>query len=81
MESFNLPEPQEPFVDAERAAAFLSLERKTLLELARKGRLPGYPIGAGQRRMWRFRLSELAHWMRTAVHSHQRPGSCSRRIS
>lgn len=81
MESFNLPEPQEPFVDAAKAAAFLSLQRKTLLELARKDRLPGYPIGAGQRRMWRFRLSELAHWMRTAVHSQQRPGSCSRRVS
>jgi len=30
------------------------------LELARRGELPAYPLGQGQRRIWRFRLSELA---------------------
>ncbi len=72
---------QEPFVDAERAAAFLDLRRKTLLELARKGKLPGYPIGFGRRRMWKFRISELEHWMQREVNSAQRLRSCSRRIS
>jgi len=72
---------QEPFVDAERAASFLSMRRKTLLELARRGKLPGHPVGAGQRRMWKFRISELDHWMSQAVNSSQRPGLGSRRIS
>ncbi|WP_399255175.1 helix-turn-helix domain-containing protein [Terriglobus tenax] len=72
---------QEPFVDAERAASFLSMRRKTLLELARRGRLPGHPVGSGQRRMWKFRISELDHWMSAAVNLCQRPGPCSRRVS
>jgi hypothetical protein len=50
----------EPFVDAARAAEFLSLKPRRLLELARAGRLPAYPLGDGVRRVWRFRLSELS---------------------
>ena len=50
----------EPFVDATRAAEFLSIRPRQLLELARANIVPGHPIGAGKRRVWRFRLSELA---------------------
>ena len=50
----------EPFVDAEKAAAFLSLRPRRLLELARAGTIPAYPLGDRQRRVWRFRLSEVA---------------------
>lgn len=53
-------DPLEPFVDADQAAKFLFLTRRHVLELARAGKLPGYPIGGGARRVWRFRLSELA---------------------
>jgi Helix-turn-helix domain len=53
-------EALEPFVDADEAARFLSLTRRRLLELARAGSLPGHPVGDGARRVWRFRLSELA---------------------
>jgi hypothetical protein len=59
----------EPFVDAGHAAAFLAMSRKTLLVLARKGILPGHPIGDGVRKIWRFRLSELEHWMQGEVNS------------
>jgi hypothetical protein len=52
--------PLEPFVDAARAAEFLSLKPRRVLELARAGQLPAYPLGDGLRRVWRFRLSELA---------------------
>src|SRR5258705_13879644 len=52
--------PLEPFVDAARAADFLSLKPRRVLELARSGELPAYPLGIGKRRVWRFRLSELA---------------------
>jgi excisionase family DNA binding protein len=54
------PETPEAFVDADQAAKFLSLTRRRILELARAGKLPGHPIGDGARRVWRFRLSELA---------------------
>jgi Helix-turn-helix domain len=50
----------EPFVDSARAADFLSLKPRRVLELARSGELPAYPLGTGKRRVWRFRLSELA---------------------
>ena len=59
----------EPFVDAERAAEFLAMSRKTLLALARKGHLPGHPVGQGIRKVWKFRLSELDSWMKTGVRS------------
>ena len=53
-------EASERFVDADEAARFLSLTRRRLLDLARAGQLPAHPIGLGARRVWRFRLSELA---------------------
>ncbi len=55
----NLEKP-EAFVDADEAAKFLSLTRRRILDLARAKKLPGHPIGDGARRVWRFRLSELA---------------------
>lgn len=68
------PEEPESFVDADEAAKFLSLNRRRILELARAGKLPGHPIGDGTRRVWRFRLSELA----TAISSKPKSGFASR---
>jgi excisionase family DNA binding protein len=70
----------EPYVDAKSAAQYLSISPKKLLDLARSGRIPAHGIG-GFRKMWRFRLSELDHWMQTEVTSAQRLRPCSRRIS
>jgi hypothetical protein len=64
----------EPFVDADRASEFLSLTRRRILELARSGKLPGHPVGEGARRVWRFRLSEIAD----AVSSNNKPWFSSR---
>jgi len=51
----------EPFVSAEEAAAFLSIKRRHLLALARRGIAGAYPLGTGtKRKVWVFRLSELA---------------------
>jgi hypothetical protein len=50
----------EPFVDAEHAAAFIGFRRRRLLQMARAGEIPAHPIGTGQRKTWRFRVSELA---------------------
>jgi hypothetical protein len=48
-------------LDASTAAKFLSVNRRTLLIMARKGRVRAYPLIAGrQRTAWRFRLTELA---------------------
>jgi excisionase family DNA binding protein len=59
----------EPYIEANRAASYLSISRKTLLKKARSGRLPGHPIGDGRKKMWRFRISELDRWMQTEVTS------------
>jgi predicted DNA-binding transcriptional regulator AlpA len=63
MEPLSSLTQQEPFVDAERAASFLAMSRKTLLAKSRCGHLPGHPIGQGPRKIWRFRLSELSRWL------------------
>ena len=67
----------EPFVDAHRAAEFLSIDRETIIRWARKGTIPGHPLGAGRRRVWRFRYSELSTWAGAKVKSSYRP--CSER--
>ena len=59
----------EPFVDAKQAGDFLQLRPRRVLQLARLGQIPAYPIGDGIRKVWRFRLSELATAM---LHSRQR---------
>jgi len=65
------PEALEGFVDADEAGKFLSLNRRRILELARAGKLPGHPIGEGTRRVWRFRLSELANALAKNVFTSQ----------
>jgi hypothetical protein len=51
----------EPFVSATEAAKFLSIGRRYLLALARRGIEGAYPLGTGTcRKTWVFRLSQLA---------------------
>jgi len=51
----------EPFVSADEAAQFLSIKRRYLLELSRRGIAGSYALGTGsKRKVWVFRLSELA---------------------
>jgi excisionase family DNA binding protein len=55
------PETPERFVSADEAARFLSVTRRYVLELARRGIAGAYALGTGsQRKLWVFRLSELA---------------------
>jgi hypothetical protein len=70
-----IPEPPERFVDADEAANFLSLPRRRVLDLARARKLSGHPIGDDSRRIWRFRLSELA----AAMTSQEKSGFISRK--
>jgi hypothetical protein len=60
-------EQLEPFVDAATAAGFLHVSRRRLLDLARAREIPAYPLGQGKRRVWRFRLSELARAMQARI--------------
>src|SRR6516164_3934154 len=59
--AFDTVKAPEPFVSAEEAARFLSVKRRQLLALARRGLAGAYPLGTGTvRKVWVFRLSELA---------------------
>jgi hypothetical protein len=49
----------EPFVDAVAAGDFLRLRPRRVLELARRGEIPAYPLGQGKRRVWRLRSLNL----------------------
>jgi hypothetical protein len=50
----------EPFVDANAVAAHLTVTRRQILEMTRRGLIPGYPLGIGsKRRVWRYKLSEI----------------------
>jgi excisionase family DNA binding protein len=57
----------EFFVDADEAARFLKINRRTLLHWARQGVLPAHPLGLGSRKTWRFLVSELGQWLRAQV--------------
>jgi hypothetical protein len=50
----------ESFVDANAVARYLKLTRRQVLEMTRKGFIPGYPLGTSlNRRIWRYKLSEI----------------------
>src|SRR5882672_2196017 len=54
----------EPFVNADTAAAFVGITRRTLLQKVREGRIPGHPLDCGaKKKEWRFKLSELDRYL------------------
>jgi excisionase family DNA binding protein len=69
----------EYYVDAGESGKFLGIHRRTVLQMARDGIIPAHPLGDGQRKAWRFLLSELDEWMRGRLNSAGRPCSPIRR--
>jgi excisionase family DNA binding protein len=63
----------EPYVSVEKAAQYLDVAPKTLLEKARSGEIPAYPWGNGPRKIWRFKISQLDEWMKSRLNSQRRP--------
>jgi excisionase family DNA binding protein len=49
----------EPFVTADEVAQHLKITRRQVLQMVRKGVLPGHPLCGSGRRIWRFKLSEV----------------------
>lgn len=70
---------RERFIDAEKAAEFVQLNRKTLLRFAREGSIPAHPLTGKKRRKWRFLISELDAWARAKLNSTSDPCQNSRR--
>ena len=59
----------EPYVSAQEAARFISVNPKTLMRLARAGLVPAHALGDGVRRRWRFLKTELDAWMQARINS------------
>jgi len=57
----------ESYVSPEDAAEFLMVTRLKVIRMARSGVLPAHPLGAGKRRQWRFKLSELDGHMQGGI--------------
>ena len=72
----------EPFVNADTAAAFVGITRRTLLQKVRAGRIPGHALDCGaKKKEWRFKLSELDRYLCSAINSVlQPPEPANRRI-
>ena len=50
----------EHFVDANALAEHLSVTRRQVLEMTRRGIIPGHPLGIGtNRKVWRYKISEV----------------------
>lgn len=47
------------WLTAEEGAAYLKVERRTLLQWARQGKVVGYQLSGVARHVWRFRQSDL----------------------
>jgi excisionase family DNA binding protein len=63
----------EPYVSPEEAAGFLKTNRLNVIRMARSGSVPAYPLGAGKRRQWRFKLSELDKYMQRELNTAHPP--------
>ena len=53
----------EPLIDCDEVGKLLGLHSKTVQQMARGGRIPCRRIG----KFWRFRKSEIDHWLRSEV--------------
>lgn len=52
----------EHFIDASTLAEHLNVTRRQVLEMTRRGVIPGHPLGVGSsRRVWRYKISEVEH--------------------
>jgi xylose isomerase len=64
----------ERFVDPNTLAEHLSVTRRQILEMTRRGLIPGHPLGIGtSRKVWRYKISEVE----TAIASGVRKPSAS----
>ena len=62
-------------------AEYLKLERRQVLALTRRGKLPAHPLDASAaRKVWRFKLSELDEWMQRRIDSVRRPPLSERTV-
>jgi hypothetical protein len=61
----------ERYVDASALAEHLSVTRRQILEMTRRGVIPGHPLGIGaNRRVWRYKISEVEVAIASGIRKH-----------
>ena len=50
---------ESPWLSSEQASQYLQVDRRTLLEWTRQGKVKGYKLSGVLRHVWRFRQSDL----------------------
>jgi excisionase family DNA binding protein len=51
--------PATEWLTSDEAALYLKIERRTLLQWVRQGKVRAYILSGTQRRVWRFKTSDL----------------------
>lgn len=65
---------QEHFVDPNALAEHLSVTHRQILEMTRRGVIPGHPLGIGtSRRVWRYKISEVEAALASGVRKPEVP--------
>lgn len=65
---------QEHFVDPNALAEHLSVTRRQILAMTRRGVIPGHPLGIGtSRRVWRYKISEVEAALASRVRKPEAP--------
>lgn len=61
---------QERFVHPNALAEHLNVTRRQVMEMARRGIIPGHPLGIGaSRNLWRFKISEVEAALAARAHA------------
>jgi excisionase family DNA binding protein len=55
----NAPNSRAPWMSAEQAAAYLGIDRRTLLRGTRQGQVKAYQLSCTKRHVWRFTVEDL----------------------
>jgi excisionase family DNA binding protein len=50
---------ESPWLSPDQAAQYLQIDRRTLLEWARQGKVKGFKVSGVIRHVWRFRQADL----------------------
>jgi excisionase family DNA binding protein len=53
----------DQFVAALTIARFLGLSPRTIVKMAREGRIPAHAVSGARRRTWRFDLAEVKNFV------------------
>ncbi|MGO4281532.1 helix-turn-helix domain-containing protein [Cupriavidus sp. RAF20_2] len=63
-----MTETDDEILTLDEVAAYLKAGKRTVYRLAQKGDIPAFKLGG----TWRFRRSELDHWIAASINKNKR---------